>query len=87
MTPWRDFCRRAPRRTGDGSAELCPIPNPLDTAEQWESYHHLDLDGMSRFDLRLTRARVFMRLARERHAHPWLLERLREVQRRLGHER
>jgi hypothetical protein len=87
MTPWRDFDRESRGRTRGASPELCPIPEPLNSAEQWESYHHLDLDGMTRFELRLTRARVFMRLARERRPHPWLLERLKEVQRRLGRER
>lgn len=67
--------------------EFCPVPDPLDSAEQWESYHHLDLDGMTRFELAMTRTRLFMRLARERCAHPWLLERLAVVQRRLRHER
>lgn len=65
----------------------CQIPDPLDTAEQWESYHHMDLDYLTRFELLLTRARLFMRLAREHQAHPWLLERLGEVQRRLKDER
>jgi len=83
---------REPRRTshgdrGDGLVEVCPVPNPLDSLEQWESYHHLDLEYLTRFELLLTRTRLYMRLARDPKPHPWLLERLEEVQRRLKDER
>jgi len=86
MTAWRALARTTAKEQRSTRGAVCSIPNPLDSAEQWDSYYHLDLEGVPRLELLLIRTRVFLRLADERPPHPWLLERLHEVQRRLKDE-
>lgn len=65
--------------------EVCPIPDPLDSDDQWAAYYHRDLPMMNVLELKLEQSKLFLRLSTERPPDPWLLERYEAIERRLRH--
>lgn len=59
---------------------ISPIPNPLDSAEQFARANHLDLESMTPDALRLERARIRQRLLLDPTPVSWLAERLAAVE-------
>ena len=64
---------------------LYPIPQPLDSYEDWERYHHLDLDDLSLAQLRLELDRARFRLMLDDSPSEWHLERVRVLEQRVHH--
>jgi len=58
---------------------LLQIPNPLDTHEQFQQFHHLDLVHLSREEWQQELSRVRFRLLFDPAPHPWLVERLEAI--------
>jgi hypothetical protein len=66
---------------------FCTLPDPLVSYEEAERRAHRDLDAVGATELRQEREalRIWLRLVRS--PHPWFLERLRQLNERLGHVR
>ena len=63
---------------GDG-AFLTP-PNPFDTQEQFNCFHHLDLQDMTLAELEHERIKVLVRLSLAARSEPWFGERLQRLE-------
>ena len=63
--------------------ELYPVPDSLRSDEERERYCHEDLSQLTTEELQLERAQVVFRLTFDGAPHPWLLERLDEIDARL----
>ena len=64
--------------------QVCPVPNPYDSAGAFERYHHGDLSAMNLADLRRERRRVRCRLDLDERPSAWLRERLEAVRQTLA---
>jgi hypothetical protein len=73
---WRDALER-----------ICPMPAPMRTSEDWERFHHMDLNQMTRGQLRLEEDRTRLRLTMEDHPDEWFLVRVEAIQEALRHAR
>lgn len=78
-------CESASANTSPST--IYPVPDPLESEEQWDVYHHRDVRKMSALEVRCSHARLVMRLSGETHPHRWLIERLELLNLRIGHER
>jgi hypothetical protein len=74
----------APRRLLDG---FCRKPDPFDTIEQYQRFHHFDVERLSLAELLLERDRVKQRLLLDARPDRWFLDRLRVLQERLADAR
>jgi hypothetical protein len=66
---------------------FCPIPDGLDTLEQWQRESHEDLAQRAPSQLLLERDQLELRLKMDQAPTPWLAERLQRVREAIGHAR
>lgn len=77
--------------TGFTLADLCallyPVPDPVESLEQNERYHHRDLARLAEPELRRELERLRLRLLLEDDLPAWLLQRRMRLEHALGDAR
>src|SRR5215813_5546316 len=64
---------------------LYPVPNPYDTQEQFDLFHHLDLSDIPLHALRSEERRIQYRLDLDERPPSWLWGRLKAVRQEMAH--